>query len=133
MTPTPRFPRSSGVLLHLTSLPSPHGSGDLGSAAYHFIDWLHAAGQSVWQFLPLGGIGLGGSPYMSSSAFAGNVLLIDLTELHRRGWLEADVDASSRPSWADAISMMWSACSCRSGADAKREGKLALPLPGRFA
>lgn len=90
MTPPPRFPRSSGVLLHLTSLPSPHGSGDLGPAAYHFIDWLHAAGQSVWQFLPLGGIGLGGSPYMSSSAFAGNVLLIDLSELHRRGWLEAD-------------------------------------------
>ena len=80
MTPSPRFPRSSGVLLHLTSLPSPHGCGDLGPAAYHFIDWLHSAGQSVWQFLPLGGIGLGGSPYMSNSAFAGNVLLIDLAE-----------------------------------------------------
>lgn len=84
-----RFPRASGVLLHLTSLPGPHGSGDLGPAAYHFVDWLHSAGQSLWQFLPLGDIGLGHSPYMSRSAFAGNVLLIDLAELHQRGWLDA--------------------------------------------
>lgn len=82
-----RFPRASGVLLHLTSLPGPHGSGDLGPAAYHFVDWLHAAGQSLWQFLPLGGLGWGNSPYMSSSAFAGNVLLIDLAGLQQRGWL----------------------------------------------
>lgn len=85
-----RFARASGVLLHLTSLPGPHGSGDLGPGAYHFVDWLHTAGQSLWQFLPLGGIGIGHSPYMSSSAFAGNVLLIDLTELQQRGWLDSD-------------------------------------------
>ncbi|MBN2690447.1 MAG: 4-alpha-glucanotransferase [Burkholderiaceae bacterium] len=84
-----RFPRCSGVLLHLTSLPGPHGSGDLGPNAYHFVDWLQASGQSLWQFLPLGGIGMGHSPYMSSSAFAGNVLLIDLAELQTRGWLDA--------------------------------------------
>lgn len=93
MSPSPnvsRFPRASGVLLHLTSLPGPHGSGDLGPAAYHFVDWLQSAGQSLWQFLPLGDIGLGHSPYMSRSAFAGNVLLIDLAELHQRGWLDAD-------------------------------------------
>jgi 4-alpha-glucanotransferase len=82
-----RFPRASGVLLHPTSLPGPHGSGDLGPSAYHFIDWLAAAGQTLWQILPLGGIGPGNSPYMSSSAFAGNCLLIDLNELHRHGWL----------------------------------------------
>jgi len=85
-----RLPRASGVLLHPTSLPGPHGSGDLGPAAYHFIDWLHGAGQTLWQVLPLGGIGPGHSPYMSSSAFAGNVLLIDLAELQQRGWLAAD-------------------------------------------
>ena len=84
-----RFPRASGVLLHPTSLPGPHGSGDFGAAAYHFVDWLVAAGQTLWQILPLGGIGPGNSPYMSSSAFAGNVLLIDLTELQQCGWLDA--------------------------------------------
>ena len=82
-----KFPRSSGVLLHPTSLPSPHGSGDLGAGAYHFVDWLQAAGQKLWQILPLGGIGPGNSPYMSSSAFAGNLLLIDLHELQQHGWL----------------------------------------------
>ena len=85
-----QFPRASGVLLHPTSLPGPHGSGDLGSSAYHFVDWLVAGGQSLWQMLPLGGVGLGNSPYMSSSAFAGNPLLIDLADLHRQGWLDAD-------------------------------------------
>ena len=89
-----RFPRASGVLLHPTSLPGPHGSGDLGPAAYHFVDWLHGAGQTLWQMLPLGGIGPGNSPYMSSSAFAGNLLLIDLAELQQRGWLAADALAA---------------------------------------
>ncbi|HTP39731.1 MAG TPA: 4-alpha-glucanotransferase [Steroidobacteraceae bacterium] len=83
-----RFPRASGLLLHITSLPGPHGSGDLGPNAYHFVDWLVAANQWLWQILPLGGAGPGNSPYMSSSAFAGNVMLIDLGELAQRGWLE---------------------------------------------
>ena len=82
------FPRASGVLLHPTSLPGPHGSGDFGPSAYHFVDWLVAAKQKLWQILPLGGIGPGNSPYMSSSAFAGNLLLIDLAELQAHGWLE---------------------------------------------
>jgi 4-alpha-glucanotransferase len=86
-----RFSRASGVLLHPTSLPGPHGSGDFGAEARHFVDWLVAAGQSMWQILPLGGIGPGNSPYMSTSAFAGNVLLIDLAELAQQGWL-ADAD-----------------------------------------
>lgn len=83
-----RFERASGILLHPTSLPGPHGSGDFGAAAYHFVDWLVAAGQKLWQILPLGGIGPGNSPYMSTSAFAGNLLLVDLDELGQRGWLE---------------------------------------------
>ena len=82
--------RKSGVLLHPTSLPGPHGSGDLGAAAYHFVDWLATGGQSLWQVLPLGEIGPGNSPYMSPSAFAGNLLLVDLGALYRDGWLNAD-------------------------------------------
>jgi len=89
-----RLPRASGVLLHPTSLPGPHGSGDCGPAAYHFIDWLVSAGQSLWQILPLTGIGAGNSPYASSSAFAGNPLLVDLQDLHRQGWLS---DAEIQP------------------------------------
>ena len=88
-----KLPRASGILLHPTSLPGPHGSGDLGAAAYHFVDWLKVAGQKLWQVLPLGGVGPGHSPYMSSSAFAGNVLLIDLHDLKERGWL-SDQDLS---------------------------------------
>ncbi|HET9646559.1 MAG TPA: 4-alpha-glucanotransferase [Burkholderiaceae bacterium] len=93
-----RLPRSSGVLLHPTSLPGPFGSGDLGEAAYHFVDWLAAAVQGCWQVLPLGPTGMGNSPYMSPSAFAGNPMLIDLAELRQRGWL-ADEDLRATPSW----------------------------------
>jgi len=86
------FNRHSGILLHPTSLPGPHGSGDLGPSAYHFVDWLVAGGQTLWQILPLGGIGPGNSPYMSPSAFAGNELLIDLAQLREAGWLtDADL------------------------------------------
>ena len=83
-----RFPRAAGVLLHPTSLPGPCGSGDLGPGAYHFVDWLATGGQGLWQVLPLGGIGPGNSPYMSTSAFAGNELLVDLADLRDRGWLD---------------------------------------------
>ena len=94
------LPRASGILLHPTSLPGPHGSGDLGESAYHFVDWLAGAGQTLWQLLPLGGIGAGNSPYMSSSAFAGNLLLIDLGDLQRHGWLLAD-ELSPPPGLSD--------------------------------
>lgn len=97
------FERAAGVLLHITSLPGPHGSGDLGPAAYHFVDWLQAGGQTLWQFLPLGGIGDGNSPYTSTSAFAGNVLLIDLVELQQRGWLQAEDLAAGADLHAHAI------------------------------
>ena len=75
----PPFPsdyRASGVLLHVTSLPSPYGVGDLGPWAFAWVDHLHAAGQSWWQALPLGPTGYGDSPYQSLSSFAGNGLLI---------------------------------------------------------
>lgn len=80
--------RASGILLHPTSLPGRFGAGDLGEDAYRFVDWLQSAGQTYWQVLPLGEIGPGNSPYMSKSAFAGNVLLIDLQELANYGWLD---------------------------------------------
>jgi 4-alpha-glucanotransferase len=83
-----KFPRSSGILLHLTSLPGPIGSGDLGAASYTFIDWLSSAGQSLWQMLPLGPAGMANSPYMSLSAFAGSPLFVDLNELVLHGWLD---------------------------------------------
>ena len=70
------FPRSSGILLHPTSLPGRYGIGDLGPAAYAFADFLERAGQSLWQVLPLGPTGQGDSPYACYSAFAGNTLLI---------------------------------------------------------
>lgn len=82
--------RSSGILLHPTSLPGPHGCGDFGQSAYRFVDWLASAGQSCWQMLPLGEVGPGNSPYMCDSAFAGSLLLIDPNELVEQGWLKAD-------------------------------------------
>ncbi|HWR52182.1 MAG TPA: 4-alpha-glucanotransferase [Bryobacteraceae bacterium] len=83
-----RFPRSSGIVLHPTSLPGNHGIGDLGNAAYRFVDWLAAAGQKLWQVLPLGSTGYGDSPYQLFSAFAGNPLLIDLDALADEGFLD---------------------------------------------
>lgn len=82
--------RHAGILLHPSSLPGPHGAGDLGADARAFIDWLAAGRQTVWQMLPLGGLGPGNSPYMSPSAFAGNELLIALEPLHAAGWLAAE-------------------------------------------
>jgi 4-alpha-glucanotransferase len=83
------FPRSSGVLLHPTSLPGPFGIGDLGRSAFRFIDLLTDAGQRVWQVLPLGPTGYGDSPYQCFSAFAGNPLLFSLDLLGDEGLLEA--------------------------------------------
>ena len=57
--------RCAGVLLHITSLPGPHGIGDFGPAAHHFVDWLYGAGQRIWQLLPMTPIGPGNSPYQS--------------------------------------------------------------------
>ena len=81
--------RSAGVLLHITSLPGPHGVGDFGPGAYHFVDWLVSAGQRLWQLLPLNPIGPCDSPYQSVSAFAGSPLMVALEPLVARGWLAA--------------------------------------------
>src|SRR5580765_21939 len=81
--------RSAGVLLHITSLPGPHGIGDLGPEAYHFVEWLASAGQRVWQILPTTPVGPGDSPYQSVSAFAGSPLMVALEPLVAKGWLAA--------------------------------------------
>jgi len=91
--------RSSGVLLHLTSLPGPHGHGDLGPAAHQFAGFLSAAGQRWWQMLPVVPPGAGNSPYESVSSFAGGALLISLERLSAEGWLE-DGDLSAPRSLA---------------------------------
>jgi 4-alpha-glucanotransferase len=95
--------RGSGVLLHITSLPSPHGIGDLGPSAYQFADFLVRTGQRYWQILPLTPIHPvgGNSPYFGRSAFAGNPLLIS-PELLARDGLLADEDISSPPVSSDS-------------------------------
>jgi 4-alpha-glucanotransferase len=93
----PPFPpeyRASGLLLHVTSLPSPYGIGDLGPSAYLWIDRLHDAGVTWWQSLPLGPTGYGNSPYQSMSSFAGNALLVSPGALISDGLIQAS-DAQS--------------------------------------
>src|ERR1700759_1686942 len=81
--------RSSGLLLHITSLPSYGGIGDFGPAAYAFADFLAAAKQRLWQVLPLNPVGYGSSPYSSISPFSRHPLLISLELLVEWGWLTA--------------------------------------------
>jgi 4-alpha-glucanotransferase len=86
------FTRSAGVLMHISSLPSRYGIGDLGTSAYQFVDFLYAANQRIWQVLPLTPTGYGNSPYYSYSAMACNHLLISPDVLQKRGYLtEQDV------------------------------------------
>jgi len=91
-----KLPRSSGILLHPTSLSGPSGIGDLGAGAYAFADFLSAARQRLWQVLPLGPTGYGDSPYQCFSAFAGNPLLISLERLAEEGDLAATDLAAGR-------------------------------------
>lgn len=92
--------RTSGILLHPTSLPGRWGIGDLGGAAYRFVDFLQAAGQQLWQVMPLGPTGYGDSPYQSFSAFAGNPNLISFDVLVGDGLL-GDTDLHDAPTFPD--------------------------------
>ena len=106
--------RASGLVLHITSLPGPHGIGDLGEEAYRFVDWLASAGQTIWQTLPVNPIGPGNSPYQCPSAFAGSALMVALAPLVQRGWLPAEalqeVPAfdTARVDWGAVIPWRWS-------------------------
>jgi 4-alpha-glucanotransferase len=93
-----KFPRSSGILLHPTSLPGPYGIGEIGPEAYRFADFLHSAGLKIWQVLPLNPTGFADSPYQCFSAFAGNPLLISTDGLVDEGVLSRD-DLKSVPSF----------------------------------
>ncbi len=87
------FPRTSGILLHPTSLPGRFGIGDLGPEAYRFIDFLETSHQKLWQVLPLGAPGFGNSPYLAYSAMAGNPMLISPDRLLAQGLLDpTDLD-----------------------------------------
>ena len=91
--------RAAGILLPISSLPSPYGIGTLGSSAYAFIDFLHGAGQRYWQVLPVGPTSYGDSPYQSFSAFAGNPYFIDLDMLVEEGILDKKTIESE--DWGD--------------------------------
>lgn len=97
-----KLSRTSGILLHPTSLPSRFGIGDFGQEAFQFAEQLHASGQGVWQMLPLGPPGTGNSPYQALSAFAGNPLLISPELLVREGYLSED-DLADAPEFPNAI------------------------------
>lgn len=97
--------RSCGILMHISSLPSPYGIGTFGKEAERFADWLKQAGQKYWQVLPIGPTGYGDSPYQPFSSFAGNPLLIDLDELAENGFITRkaieDSDYGADPTYVD--------------------------------
>ena len=96
--------RESGILLPVSALPSKHGIGKLGQAAYDFVDFLSGTGCRYWQVLPLSPTGYGDSPYQSCSAFAGNPYLIDFDLLAKKGWLcAADYEGLTWDSDPDTI------------------------------
>src|SRR5258707_4389572 len=97
-----KFPRSSGILLHITSLPGRFGIGDLGPSAYEFADFLVSAGQKLWQVLPLNPTGYADSPYQCFSAFGGNHLLLSFESLREAGILEPS-DVVSPPFPEDSV------------------------------
>ncbi len=97
-----KFSRSSGILLHPTSLPSPYGIGDLGPSAYEWIDFLVQSRCGLWQILPLGPTGYGDSPYQCFSAFGGNIYLISPELLKREGLLK-DSDFDDMPNFPSHI------------------------------
>ena len=89
--------RTSGILMHISSLPSPGGIGSMGQEAYEFADFLQASGMTIWQVLPVGPTGYGESPYQSSSVFAGNPLLISCERLREEGLLQFTDEEEFQP------------------------------------
>ncbi len=108
-SPSPLDRRASGVLCHPTSLPGPHSTGDLGPSAYRFVDFLAAAGQRMWQVLPLGPPGFGATPYQTLSAFAGSPGLISPERLLEDGFLTAEECEASRAGPSERESALWQA------------------------
>lgn len=110
------FNRSSGILLHISSLPGSLGMGNLGSGAYRFADFLHTSGQKIWQVLPLGPVypHFGFSPYASPSTFAGNEFFISLRFLFAEGWLNESeafsIDAEKLSLYSDSGRRRWREC-----------------------
>ena len=96
-------PRKAGILLHISSLPSPHGIGDLGQEARHFVDWMVKAGATAWQFLPLGPTDAHGSCYSSWSSLSGNPWLIDLRNLESHGLLQPEEIQQMESADADPV------------------------------
>jgi 4-alpha-glucanotransferase len=101
------FSRSSGVLLHPTSLPGRYGLGDLGEWAYRFVDFLVETDQTLWQMLPLGPTSYGDSPYQALSTFAGNPLLINPDKLVGLGWLTTQDFADLPPFPREVVDYGW--------------------------
>ena len=95
-----RLTRGAGILLPISSLPSPYGIGTFGKAAYEFADKLKKAGQTYWQVLPIGPTSYGDSPYQSFSTFAGNPYFIDLDLLAEEGLL--DKKSLEKMDWGQA-------------------------------
>ena len=93
--------RSSGILMHISSLPSPYGIGSFGKSAFDFVDFLKNSGQEFWQVLPMGPTGYGDSPYQSFSTFAGNPYFIDMDTLADEGLIAKDA--------LDSFDWFWSA------------------------
>ena len=98
-----RLTRAAGILLHPTSFPAPFGIGEIGEAAFRFVDFLAESAQSLWQVLPLGPTGYGDSPYASFSSMAGNPLLVNLSWLEAEGDVEAEVLQEAPPLRDDQV------------------------------
>lgn len=119
---TPLQQRQAGILLHPTSLPGPWYCGDLGAEAYHFVDFLQAAGQRVWQVLPLGPTQEDLSPYQSPSAYAGNPELISIEALSQAGWLDVEPVPNTMPhAKRELIARAWRTFNARAATDARDE------------
>ena len=128
--------RCSGIIMSISSLPSPYGIGTFGRAAYDFTDFLASAGQSVWQILPLGPTGYGDSPYQSFSTYAGNPYFIDLDMLAEEGLLtQEEIMIHHVPDLTDVRHMLAILRSC--GADfftaPRSAGTMARPLNAPFS